>query len=80
MPAGGRQQEQREADCEQQEHGFGGRHPEIDHLDVDVPVVVVAAVVMVLERALHGAVEALEIEMRMDAAQLRPDQGYAGEE
>jgi hypothetical protein len=73
LAASGRQQEQREGDREQQEHDFGGAHPEIDHLDVDVAFVVVAVVVVVLERALHIAVEPMGIEVHMDAAQLRAD-------
>jgi hypothetical protein len=72
VTASGRQQEQRQADCEQQEHGFGGTHSKIHDLDIDVAVVVPAVIVMVLERALHGTGEAMRIEMGMSAAQLRP--------
>ena len=70
MTASGWQQEQRKADCEQQKHGFGSTHSKIHDLDIDVAVVVLAIAVMVLERALHGTVEAMRIEMPMNAAQL----------
>jgi hypothetical protein len=79
MAARRRKQEEREAHREQQEHGFSGADTEVDHLDVDIAVVVVPVVVMVAMRTLHGAVEAMGIDMRVHAAQRR-DQGRAGDE
>lgn len=75
-----RKNEQREADGERQEHDFGCSETEIDDLDVEVAIVIVAVIVVMPVRALHGAVDSVQIEVCMDAAQLRPDQGKATDE
>jgi hypothetical protein len=73
MAANWRKQEQRQADREQQKYGFRCTDAEVDHLNVDVAIVVVPVVVMVPKRALHHAVEAVGVDVRVYSAQLRPD-------
>jgi hypothetical protein len=75
-----RQQKERQADREEKEQALSSRDTEIEHLDVDVAVVLVTIVVMVVVRALDSAVEAVVIDMRVYAAQLRPNEGATNDQ
>ncbi len=61
------QQKERQADREKNEYGLRSSDTKIQHLGVDVAVLLVTMVV----RALHAAVEAMVVDVRVYAAQLR---------